>query len=129
MGNERRATARLKLFDVIIVAVAALFSVALSVRVYGGSAPSHVVVTSGSEEWIYPLSEDRTVEVEGPLGPTTIGIENGAAHFEDSPCRNKTCVAAAAIRRAGEWSACLPNGVFIRIEGAYGDEDIDAVVR
>lgn len=118
-----------KALDALIVVAAAAATVALSAAVYGGPAPSRVVITSGSDEWIYPLSEDRVVAVGGLIGDSVIHIENGEARFEDSPCDNKTCVAAAPVRRSGEWSACLPNGVFLRAEGESGDDAVDATVR
>lgn len=103
--------------------------VTLSISVYGGPAAAVLVVASGEEEWIYPLSQDREIEVQGVLGITYVHIGNGAAHIEDSPCANKTCIASPPIRNTGDWSACLPNGVFIRIEGSEGGDELDATVR
>jgi len=37
---------------------------------------------------------------------------------EDSPCRDKICVLGGWISHSGEWLACLPNSVFVRVEGA-----------
>jgi len=119
----------IRLLDVLIIVLSAAALVALTVSVYGGPAAAVLVVASGGQEWIYPLSQDREVEVQGILGITSIHIGNGTAHIEDSPCTNKTCVASPPIRNTGDWSACLPNGVFIRIEGSEGDDELDATVR
>lgn len=127
-GAARRPRFRPKLLDLAIVAVAAAGFAFSAVTVYGGSQPSTLVVSSGSVQWLYPLSEDRTIQVEGALGVSTIVIEDGTARFLDSPCRNKTCVAAHPVHAAGDWSACLPNGVFIRAEGE-SHTDVDAIVR
>ncbi len=115
--------------DVLIVALSAVALVALSISVYGGPAAAVLVVSSGEQEWIYPLSEDRELEVQGLLGITYIHIGDGRAHIEDSPCANKTCIASPPIGNTGDWSACLPNGVFIRIEGAEDEDGLDATVR
>ncbi len=101
----------------------------LSVSVYGGPPSSSLVVSTDQGEWIYPLSEDRTIEARGILGVSVIRIEGGFAHIDESPCANKLCVAAPRIGSTGQWSACLPNGVFIRIEGSEATDDIDAFVR
>jgi len=101
----------------------------LSISVYGGPASASVVVSTGADEWIYPLSDDRDIEVAGLIGATRIHIAGSTVHIEDSPCANKTCIASPPIHRTGEWSACLPNGVFIRIEGSEDDDAVDATVR
>jgi hypothetical protein len=115
--------------DVLIIVLSAVALVALSVSVYGGPAAAVVVVASGGQEWMYPLSQDREIAVQGVLGITSIHINDGMAHIEDSPCTNKTCIASPPIRNTGDWSACLPNGVFIRIEGSGGEDELDATVR
>jgi len=119
----------LKILDIAIIALAAGALVAASVFVYAGPAPASVVVSSAGGEWIYPLAEDRTVEVEGLLGLTVIHIENGEVSIHESPCANKTCIASPPLRRTGDWSACLPNGVFVRIDGSESGDAVDANVR
>ena len=54
--------------------------------------------------------------------------EYGQARFLDSPCSNRICVQSPPLWREGDWAACLPNQVFLRIEGApsYKDE-FDAI--
>lgn len=120
---------RVKPLDVLIVAISVAALIRLSVLVYGGAASETLVVTADSGEWVYPLSVSRTVEVPGNLGVTVVTIDQGRARIIDSPCANKLCVASPPVGKTGEWSACLPNGVFIRIEGAKKTDEIDAVVR
>jgi hypothetical protein len=63
------------------------------------------------------LGCDQTLYVEGPLGTTSIRIEDRAVTFISSPCPHGLCVSKGSISRAGEWIACLPNGVVARISG------------
>lgn len=100
-----------------------------AISIYGGPAPATLMVSSGSNEWIYPLSEDRTIEVQGPIGITSVRISEGQARITASPCINQICVASPPVGHKGDWSACLPNGIFIRAEGDYEESDVDAVVR
>lgn len=123
------ARIRLRPLDVVIVALSLAALVALSVIVYGGPASETLVISADSGEWVYPLSSSRTIEVPGKLGVTVVTIDQGQARIIDSPCTNKLCIASPPIKNTGEWSACLPNGVFIRIEGAKKTDEIDAVVR
>lgn len=120
---------RIKALDVLIVAASLVALIVLSVLVYGGAASETLVITADTGEWVYPLSVSRTVEVPGKLGVTVVAIDHGQARIIDSPCANKLCVASPPIGKTGQWSACLPNGVFIRIAGAKKSDDIDAVVR
>jgi hypothetical protein len=87
------------------------------------------VISDGKDEWLYPLDASRDVEVPGPLGTTVVEIKDGNARVLDSPCPNKTCIAAGEISLNGQWLACLPNRVFVRIEGGPSDGDtVDAGV-
>ncbi|MCH5291734.1 MAG: NusG domain II-containing protein [Treponema sp.] len=84
-----------------------------------------LVIATKSGEWVYPLQKNATHSVEGLLGVSRIVVQDGAAHFEQSPCPNQFCVQGHAISQNGEWAACLPNNVFIRIEAK--DAAVDAV--
>ena len=120
---------KLKPIDYIIGVLflcTAIFSLVYAIRHKDGSP--RLIVTAGKNEWVYPLNVDRTIDVEGALGISRIAIENGQARFLDSPCSNRICVQSPPLWREGDWSACLPNQVFLRREGApsYKDE-FDAI--
>ena len=120
---------RLKPLDFVIAFAAAAAIAFASSYAYGpgGGEPS-VVVKGRDGEWMYPLSVDRTVEVAGPLGETVVEIRGKAVHITDSPCRNKTCIAAGFVSKPGQWIACLPNRVFVRVEGGATNAGVDAYV-
>ncbi len=75
-----------------------------------------LVAGSPKGEYIYSMSQNGLYSIEGVLGISIIQIEDGQAWFVDSPCPNKTCVQSGRISNNGDWAACLPNDVFIRIE-------------
>ena len=118
---------RLRPLD-ILVALAAAGAIAFAaVSAYGpGSGPVIAVLKGRDGEWVYPLSTDREVRVAGPLGDTVVEIRGKAVRIVASPCPNKTCIAAGAIDRPGQWLACLPNQVFVSVEGRRSDGGIDA---
>jgi hypothetical protein len=64
--------------------------------------------------------------VEGPIGHTHVVIEGNRVRVTESPCRDKICIAAGWIEHTGEWTACLPNRVFVRVEGGERDDGVDA---
>jgi len=128
-GGKAVHKIKLKPIDYIIGVLflcTAIFSLVYAIRHKDGSP--RLIVTAGRTEWVYPLNVDRTIEVEGALGISRIAIENGFVRFLDSPCSNRICVQSPPLWREGDWSACLPNQVFLRIEGApsYKDE-FDAI--
>jgi len=124
------AMTALRPFDIPFVLLATAITIGSTLLVYGNSAgTARVVVEAGNREWVYSLENDETVLVTGPLGISTIAIHDGKVHFEDSPCANQVCVASGTIERPGQWIACLPNAVFVRIEGSPGEDEPDATSR
>jgi len=112
-----------KPLDILIIILAVSLTLFSAYRAYAGPKTSSRVFIQGSKhEWIFPPDAEETVAVPGPLGITTIRISGGSAWVESSPCVNQVCVAAGRIGRQGIWTACLPNGVFLIMEGETGNE-------
>ncbi len=88
-----------------------------------------LVVTSPTAEYVYPLDRDDIIHIQGLEGTTEIQIQRGQASYLNSPCANKTCMAAPPVHRNGDWSACLPNGIFMRVESQEPatSDDIDII--
>lgn len=121
---------RPKALDIAAAALGLAAVMIVSSFVYAESSGRLMVhITGESGEWIQPLDKYGDIEVPGPLGITYVHIGPEGVHIEDSPCPNKTCVAAGNITLANQWLACMPNNVFITIEGAGAKDDIpDAAV-
>lgn len=120
---------KLKLLDYIIPALSAGMAIFCAVAVYGGGiGTSLVYIQSEAGEEVYPLDEGRTVGVEGPIGTTFVEIdEGGSAAVVESPCPNDLCVHTGELIHRGDWAACMPNKVFVRIDGGPEDEeDVDS---
>ena len=77
-----------------------------------------VLIEGQTQKWIFPLETEETINVKGPLGTTVVRIHENQAWVESSPCDNQICVAAGHLHRNGEFAACLPNNVFVMIEGS-----------
>ncbi|UKI55424.1 MAG: NusG domain II-containing protein [Treponema succinifaciens] len=73
------------------------------------------------------LQKDGIYKFKGLLGESSIQVESGKAKFLDSPCENKNCIQSGEISVNGQWTACLPNGIFINIEGKNKENTFDAV--
>lgn len=118
---------RFRVLDILALVIAALAVGGFSVFAYSGRGGTPEVDVQGSTgHWVYPIDVDRTIEVPGPLGQTRITIKRSEVSFVESPCPDKLCIRAPAMTKIGEWNACLPNRVFVRIEGKHA-ETIDAL--
>ena len=114
---------KLRFVDYIAIALSLLVVGGFSLYAYTGrSTGGDVVVEASGQQWIYPLGVNRTESVKGPLGDTIVVIKDGKAFVEDSPCPDKLCVHMPAISKPGQWIACLPNRVFVRVRGSSAEQ-------
>ena len=113
--------------DYLALLLAVLAVVGASIFAYGGNAQaSEVSIENDEGTFLYPLDQARLVRVSGPLGETVVEIEDGRVHVHESPCRDKICIAAGWLDATGQWTACLPNRVFVRVEGGQSEDGVDA---
>ncbi|MFW5710377.1 MAG: NusG domain II-containing protein [Spirochaetota bacterium] len=118
---------RLKIFDYAAILFSLLVTLSTAVYVYAGSGgPLRVRVQTESGIYVYPMEENRRVAAEGPIGTTYIEIEDGHAAVVQSPCPNKLCIQAGELHEHGDWSACMPNKVFVEVEGRESEGEVDA---
>ena len=82
-------------------------------------------VTAPGGTWLLRPEEDQVLVVDGPLGSNRIVVRAGEVFVESAPCANQICVKTGTASRPGQWIACLPNRVFVAVEGS-GEEQVDA---
>lgn len=117
----------LKIFDYPAIAAALALAVAAAFYAYSGSYSQANVIIQGREaSWVFPLDAEEQLQVEGPLGRTDVIISGGEVWVSSSPCENQTCVSSGKIHNHAQWIACLPNLVFVRVEGEKSEDGIDA---
>ncbi|GHV53833.1 hypothetical protein AGMMS49579_13320 [Spirochaetia bacterium] len=118
----------LKPLDFVVIGVSLALTAFSAFAVYAGPRTAQQVTIQGnSGVWVFPLDAEEIVTTRGPLGDTVIEIRDRRARVLSSPCDNQTCVAAGHIDANGQWVACLPNKVFVIIEGIDDDNrTIDA---
>jgi hypothetical protein len=117
----------LKPLDFLVLALALALTGYSAFAVYAKPALNEQVLIRGSEgSWLFPLDAEETVEVPGPLGTTVVEIRGMRARVLSSPCANQTCVAAGHLGSGGQWTACLPNKVFVMIEGNADGQSVDS---
>lgn len=116
---SKRKTYKIKLADIFycLLFLATILYFSINIFVGKKTKTKQLIIESGKNIWYYQLDKNREVKIEGILGDSTIEIKDGLVLFKDSPCPNKLCVLSNSISKNGDWIACLPNGVFARIEG------------
>ncbi|MBI4530348.1 MAG: NusG domain II-containing protein [Candidatus Latescibacteria bacterium] len=90
--------------------------------------PVAVVDVDGREVARVPLSREYRQEVSGRLGKTVVEVRKGKAAIVRSPCPHQVCVRAGWVSRRGAITACLPNGVIVRVVGGV-ETGVDAVTK
>lgn len=112
----------LKPYDFVAFAVAIAIIGTFSWHAYSSRGAAAVVEIRGEgQRLLYPLDQDRTLTVRGPLGESVVEISAGRVRVVSSPCRDQICVLAGWISSAGQWAACLPNRVFVTVQGPIDD--------
>jgi len=114
---------RIKALDYVIFLFALVIIGLISAQTYiGGRGTPEITITGAEGQWIYPLDSEATVHVRGPLGDTVVAIREGTAEVLSSPCPEKICVKTGKISKPGQWIACLPNRVFVAVQGTRSEQ-------
>ncbi|NLC70948.1 MAG: NusG domain II-containing protein [Desulfuromonadaceae bacterium] len=109
---------RMTLLDGVIIA-ALLAGIGFSFFLLGQRQEGSRVVVEREGKILFSasLDQDRQVSFDGPVGKTILVVGGGEAFIRSSDCRDKVCVRMAEIGKVGEWVACVPNRLLVRIEG------------
>ena len=83
-----------------------------------------IVEVSGKPVQELKLGHEDYITVQGALGPVLIGIDGAGIRILDSRCPRGLCKRLGPIHKSGDWIACIPNKLVIRIQGT---SDVDAV--
>jgi hypothetical protein len=73
----------------------------------------------------YSLAQNRSIDIQGPIGITRILIANGKVRFAHSPCPNQYCVHQGWLSHQGQAAICLPNQVSLELLG--GEKPFDSL--
>ena len=84
-----------------------------------------VEIKQREQRSFYPLDQDRNLVLKNRAGRPvmSVKIQDDKVWVQEASCFLKYCVQRGAIDSAGQWIACLPNQVFIRVLAAHTDSD------
>ncbi len=113
----------IKPFDYAVIIAVCVAIAMISFKVYTvDTRPPMVSIKSESGLSLYPIDIQRHIEVSGPLGITHIEIADGKVRVISSPCRDKLCLLKGDLVKNGDWTACMPNRVYVGIQGKNKEE-------
>jgi hypothetical protein len=113
--------------DWFVVAVAAALVGAAAVAAWSPRAPAHAaLIRSPHGERTVDLSRSQDIAIDGLVGRNVLAVRAGRLRFAAAPCRNRVCIAAGWLATAGDFAACVPNGVSVQLLGS-GRDAYDAI--
>ncbi len=105
--------------DWLVFMAALVFTAWLAATLWrGGVADKAIIRAGGTVFREVSLSRDQSIEVQGPLGVSTIAIHNRQARIASDPSPRQYCVRQGWLKQAGEIAVCLPNQVSVELAGS-----------
>lgn len=123
---------RIRRADFILIGTLAAISLLLlivpAVLYVSPRSPALLIRVDGEEYGTYPLSADRTIEINDT---NVCQIKNGEVTMVSATCPDKICMQESSIGRKGGTIVCLPNKIVLSIVNADEPEggELDGVAR
>ena len=123
----------IKKADIVLLIIILVVGIPLSVlSLTKGIGGDKVRISLDGEIYgVYPLGEDREIDVTEDGHTNHITIKDGQVSMSYSTCRNQVCVNTGAISQTKDAIVCLPNRVVVEIIssdsgsiGKGGDADV-----
>ena len=112
--------------DWLLVALGLAFcAVSFPLAWQAGVAEKAVIRQGGSVFAELDLSRNRSIEVPGPLGVTTVAVDKQRVRVVSDPGPRQYCVRQGWLARPGEIAICAPNQVSVQVQG--GKEAYDSL--
>ena len=78
-------------------------------------------------KYSFRLQQNHNQQIITPYGFIELKINNGKVWIEKSSCYTKICIKMGKITKASQSIVCVPNHVFLQIEGKNKENWIDAI--
>ncbi|MCX7204660.1 MAG: NusG domain II-containing protein [Proteobacteria bacterium] len=71
---------------------------------------------------VLDLNAERSLQVAGPLGLTSVEVKSGRVRISSDPSPRQYCVRMGWLDQAGQMAICLPNRISIELLGSRPHE-------
>lgn len=85
-----------------------------------------LVILQNQKIGLFSTSKDTVFTLVGPVGKTEIQIQDARVWISKAPCRHHICQHQGKISKSGQILVCVPNRIYVQIEG-QPDSEIDSV--
>jgi len=105
--------------DWLIVALGLAFCAAAFPLAWQAGVAEKAIVRRGGEIFSeLELARNRRIDVPGPLGVTTVVVEQRRVRVAADPGLRQYCVRQGWLSRPGEIAICAPNQVSVEVRGS-----------
>ena len=105
--------------DWLIVALGLAFCAASFPLAWQAGVAEKAIVRRGGDVFSeLELSRNRRIEVPGPLGITTVVVDQRRVRVASDPGLRQYCVRQGWLSRPGEIAICAPNQVSVEVRGS-----------
>ena len=112
--------------DVFVILLGLIFVALLFKTLWHHEQAAKLQIRLGDKIYAsYSLDQNRTIDLQGPIGLTRIVIADGRARFASSPCPNQYCVHQGWLSHKGQAAFCLPNQVSLEL--LSGEKPFDSL--
>ncbi|MDQ7793047.1 MAG: NusG domain II-containing protein [bacterium] len=120
---------RLTRGDCLLLAVLSLLTLVLWLALNSGltGVAEVVVAVEGDMLGIFPLDQDRTINVTGSRGPAVVEIAGGRVRIASSDCPDHSWHSHWLSTRGS--LVCVPNRVVVEVRAGAGEDGLDAITR
>lgn len=109
---------RLKFWDVFIIVFVLVISVSVFLLYASADKGESVEITvDGELHSMYPLYENKVIDVITENGNIKVCIKNNEVYILDADCNDKICIKDRPVSRKGQTIVCLPLKVIVKIGG------------
>jgi hypothetical protein len=112
--------------DVLVILFSLIFVGYLFIIIWQSEQATKLQIRLGGKIYAtYSLAQNRSIDIQGPIGITRIVIANGKTRFVHSPCPNQYCVHQGWLSHQGQAAICIPNQVSLELLG--GEKPFDSL--
>ncbi len=119
---------KLKIGDYFVI-IFFIITIALSFRFYKSISTDSVEIITPYKKIILPLNKNRLINIKGKIGNLLIEIKDKRVRVVRASCPNKICVKTGWISKNGEYIACVPNKVIIKLISTKHKKNVDFITQ
>ena len=123
---DRRFAQKKDLWIILLLLLLSIGGLGIFRLAGNAQAASAQVILEGRVVQTVSLARDRTFSI--PQCPQVLlEVRDGRCAFVRSDCPDQVCVHTGFLGTPGQYAACLPNQMVLKIIGDAGEESLDMV--